>query len=333
MAAPLSEVESTVIGPFATKVFDCDDLVCLVFSFVPSTDLPFFARVCKGFQRCANNPASWKALSYPQITERRWRYHSKKQLCDLFVQLVRVLSDRKCLAQVKMVRAFLRLEHLEAYQLLKEHCPLFVFGNPESKYDATACFGLGAGLVDAVGPHGDTLCIDDDKCYSLRNPIPSTILHLQLRTRVSPELIPKSLESLEIYSIRSLRNLQCLPTLRKLSITTPESIGRHYTLRPMLQLQILELDWVNPADLLQFTEACPNVESFVSRLDQLDQMRDCYRLENYIELLKRWQLKTLSLVLEGLFAADETRDYDTIRAYILQELPSVEHIELIDKRP
>jgi hypothetical protein len=314
---------------FANKVFECDDLLCHIFDFVDSLEIVLAALVSKGWQRCVNMSASWNVLSHPLITEARWSKHSQQKLNGLFIQLVRTLSKKNCLRKVKMVRAFLKLEHLEAYQLLREHCPSFIFGSPVNGYDAAVQFGLGAGLVDAVGPYGNTLCIENDG-HALKNPLPDTVRHLVLRTYVRPELIPESLESLETYSIRSLRNLQFMSTLRKLSITM--ATGPNLALPPMLQLQILELTTVTPAGLEKFIGACPNVESFVARLDQLDQMRDCYHLENYVELLKRWQLKTLALALEGLVAQGETRDYDTIRAYIFQKLPSLEHLELYDYR-
>jgi hypothetical protein len=333
MSATLSE--AAVDKLFATKVLDCDDLLCHILSYL-DYDKFTTALVSKGWQRCVYMPASWKVLSCIQPTAERWRFLTRAECEALFAQLVRVLHERGCLAQVKVVRAFLSTRQEKVYRMLLEDCPTFTSGDFKDRRGETVCGSISTSLINKWGPPSSgTLHIGFEE-DGLEVALPETVQDLRIEGYFHPKLIPRALKSLTTYHVPDINTLECVQSLRKLTVTG--SIGEWFTydgyvLKQLPNLQVLELPRVVPKELENFIGVCPNVESFAANLNQLDQMRACYRLENYIELLKRWQLKTLSLVLEGCLARDETRDYDAIRAYILEELPTVEHLELLDKRP
>jgi hypothetical protein len=326
MSATLSE--AAVDKLFATKVFECDDLLCHILTYTDNRTSILLALVSKGFQRCVANPASWKGLRYPKPTKER--YYPRHERDDLFAKLVRALYDKGCLAKVKIVHAFMSKQLEEAYIMLCEQCPSFISGDFEFHLGETEYGCISAWLTNKWGPprFSKTLRIGYEDC-GLEDFRPDPLLD------VRHEPLPSLLESIDTHYLPDLNGFVCASTLQTLVVRGPMQewfADDSYKLKQLPKLRILKLPRVMSTELTKFIEACPNVESFAAILDQIDRMGDFCRLENHIELLKHWQLKTLSLVLKGRFAADETRDYDAVVAYIRHELPSVEHFELIDKR-
>jgi hypothetical protein len=321
-------------GTDTEKVVYCEDMMCHVFRFLGSLEAVTMAVVCKDWKTFVANPACWKMISWPLSLNKRWRYSynglSPRQVNDLFARLVHFLDDKGCLSQVKLVRAYLTMDQAEVYQLLLKRCPSFASGNLLTT-DSFRRFGISAPLINKYGPPhaSDTLCISNDSFLEV--PLPKTIRHLHISAFFDHDLIPEFLEILEVGNVWHLKNLKCALTLRKLVLNATGRTNRLVDMVPMPKLRTLViLAPITSRELANFATSYPDIESFTFRMGMGGHYGGS---DGYIKQLKQWQLKTLSVTLDGNTADGGVIEHvDDIEAYILQELPSLEHFELLNER-
>jgi hypothetical protein len=318
------EASSMSTMPFANKVLLSKDMTCHILCFLDNYEMRRMASVCKDWNAFLANPACWHILGLSD------RVPEEKQ-CELLLQLVLMLKDKNLLAQVKLVCASLTMRDAEVYQLLLANCPLFSCYDPRHEMQ-TPRFGVNAYLINKFGaPPGKTLAVTLKKVIeghhnTLERPLPAGLCRLFISCFTEAVVIPKTLKSLTTFYRDNFRELECLPTLQELTLICNTTLFANpladLELMPELLILALKLT-TTPRELAKFAKACQNIESLTIRVDV-----QRFSLAEYTEQLKHWQLKTLTIAIEGA----EHDDHDSTVAWIRQELPSLEHIRLCDER-